>query len=93
MNPQLDGAAEVLVSAPGTDIDSGAGTDEGVVYVLDGASGRTLKEIRLSAAERPLSGDAGFGTAVTALAGQSPCAGFGGIGPCLEAVRVSCGSR
>ena len=93
VNSQLDGAAEVLVSAPGTDIDSGAGTDEGVVYVLDGASGRTLKEIRLSAAERPLSGDAGFGTSVTALAGQPPCAGFGGIGACLEpsASRVAIG--
>ena len=84
LNNQLDGAAEVLVSAPGTDVDSDTGRDEGVVYVLDGATGRTLKELRLSAAERPAFGSGGFGKAVSALAGQPPCAGFGGIGPCLE---------
>jgi hypothetical protein len=93
LNTQLDGAAEVVVSAPGTDVGSGAGTDEGVVYVLDGATGRTLKEIRLSAGERPTERSGGFGRAVAALAGQPPCAGFAGLGPCLEpaASRVAAG--
>ena len=83
-NAALDGAAELLVSAPGTDTGGAGGPDQGVVYVLDGASGRILKDVRLSAAGRPFFGSAGFGKAVSSLSGQSPCAGFGGIGDCYE---------
>jgi hypothetical protein len=84
VSTQKDGASEVLVAAPGTDTDSDTGVDEGVVYVLDGATGRILKDIRLALDERPLFGSSGFGKAVSALAGQPPCATFGGIGPCYE---------
>jgi hypothetical protein len=81
-NPAPDGAAELLVAAPGTDTGGDAGPDQGVVYVLDGETGRILKDVRLSAGGRPFFGSAGFGKAVASLAGQPPCAGFGGIGGC-----------
>ena len=93
VNPQLDGAAEVLVSAPGTDIDSGAGTDEGVVYVLDGATGRTLKEIRLSAAERPLSGERRIRKGGDGACGAAAVCRIRGHRSLPRAVGVSCGNR
>jgi hypothetical protein len=78
-----DGIAEILVSAPGTDTGGGsAGTDQGVVYVLDGASGRILKQVQLSSGERP-STSAGFGKAIATLGGQPPCFGADGVGRCL----------
>ncbi len=76
-----DGRPEILVSAPGTDTGGAEGEDEGAVYVVDGATGRILKPVQL--AELPFSGVAGFGKAISALSGQSPCDGFGGIGECL----------
>jgi hypothetical protein len=83
VDPQRDGAPELLVAAPGTDTGGDAGRDQGTVYVLDGATGSTLKSVRLADVERPLSGSAGFGKGLASLAGQPPCAGFGGIGSCL----------
>jgi hypothetical protein len=75
-----DGIAELLVTAPGTDTSSGTGVDQGVVYVLDGASGMTLKPVQLS--ERPASGTSGFGKSVAALSGQPACDTWGGVGAC-----------
>ena len=75
-----DGIAEVLVSAPGTDTSSGAGVDQGVVYVLDGGSGLTLKQVQLS--ERPASGVSGFGKSLAALSGQPACDTWGGLNSC-----------
>ena len=37
-----DGRPEILVSAPGTDLGGAEGVDQGVVYVLDGATGKIL---------------------------------------------------
>jgi hypothetical protein len=77
-----DGIPEILVSAPGTDTGGGAaGTDQGAVYVLDGATGRILKQVQLSAGERP-STSAGFGKSIAALGGQPPCIGAGSVGDC-----------
>jgi hypothetical protein len=78
-----DGKAEVLVSAPGTDASSGTGIDQGAVYVLDGASGLTLKPVRL--ASLPSQGTAGFGKSIVSLSGQPACERFGGIGGCAYA--------
>ena len=78
-----DGKAEVLVSAPGTDASSGAGVDQGAVYVLDGASGLTLKPVKL--ASLPAQGTAGFGKSIVSLSGQPACARFGGVGGCAYA--------
>jgi hypothetical protein len=78
-----DGIPELLVSAPGTDTGATSGEDQGAVYVLDGDTGRILKQVQLS--ERPASGSAGFGKSVTGLAGQPPCFGAGGVGDCAYA--------
>jgi FG-GAP repeat len=78
-----DGKAEVLVSAPGTDTSSGAGVDQGAVYVIDGAGGLTLKTVRL--ATPPAQGIAGFGKSIASLSGQPACDRFGGVGGCAYA--------
>ena len=75
-----DGKAEVLVTAPGTDVSSGTGVDQGAVYVLDGARGLMLKAVRLTTL--PTQGTAGFGKSIVSLSGQSACERFGGLGPC-----------
>jgi FG-GAP repeat len=78
-----DGRPEILVSAPGTDLGGAAGVDQGAVYVLDGATGRILKQINLP--DIPATGSAGFGKSVASLSGQPPCQGFGGVGECAYA--------
>lgn len=74
-----DGIAEVLVSAPGTD-NPGPVVDGGAVYVLDGATGGTLKVVRESQ-----SSGAGFGAALVSMSAQPACDRFGGVGSCAYA--------
>jgi FG-GAP repeat protein len=86
-----DGKPEFLVSAPGTDTGGPEGQDEGVVYVLDGASGQFLKEVRLAATDRPALDSGGFGKALAALAGAPPCRGSGGVQQCGPQSAASLG--
>ena len=65
------------MAAPGTDT-AGAGARSGRVYVLDGATGRIAQDRASSRRSGRCPASAGFGKAVSSLAGQPPCAGFGG---------------
>lgn len=78
LDPVRDGAAEILAGAPGTDLSS-AQVDAGIVYVLDGATGALLKEVRVASVA-----GANLGEALASLSGQAPCSGFGGVGPCAH---------
>ena len=81
-----DGVPDLLVTALGIDV--GGLTDAGRAYVVDGATGALLKRIDMPAADITLElGMTGppkpaFGRTILAPAGQAPCAGNMGIGPC-----------
>jgi hypothetical protein len=78
-----DGWPEVLVSAPGGDLGGETGKDQGIVYVLDGKTGKTMKRIQLSDVTLPSSGLSGFGQSLLVPAGEPPCGENGlGIGAC-----------
>ncbi len=79
-----DGFAEVLASAPGGDVGGTAGADQGIVYVLDGASGRIMKRLVLAADARSPAGPSRFGSSVLVPSGRPPCRENGGLGPCAD---------
>ena len=78
LDPTGDGKSEILVGAPGTDLGN-TRVDAGVVYVLDGATGFVLKEVRVA---QPAG--ANLGDAIASFSGQPPCSAAGGIGPCAN---------
>jgi hypothetical protein len=97
-------ASAPFVDVP-TPMSTDGGQDIGRVYVLDGATGAVLKRIDMPEADRidqdteterlgPLPRSAVrpvFGRTVLVPAGQSPCEGNAGVGPCStmpEAVRI-----
>ena len=59
---------------------SGAGVDQGAVYVLDGAT-RADAEAGPGSRPCPAQGTAGFGKSLVSLSGQPACERFGGLGP------------
>ena len=70
----LDGVPEILVSAPGLDIDAES-DDRGAVFVIDGATGAILNRIRAPSSEGTT--DIGFGRSILVPAGEPACAGTG----------------
>ena len=79
-----DGAAEIVVSAPGGDVGGAAGADQGIVYVLDGATGHAMKRLVLAPDERSPLGSSSFGSSLLVPSGLPPCRENGGIGPCAD---------
>ena len=62
-----DGVAEFLVGAAGGDVTSGAGADQGRVYVIDGATGAIANRVMPAGDDLPSSGKAEFGTSLLSL--------------------------
>lgn len=64
-----DGVPELLVSAPGADLNNISAKEVGRVYVVDGASGAIVKRIQLDPAEGlPAGGKVEFGAGVLTVA-------------------------
>ncbi|MGI8511935.1 MAG: integrin alpha [Solirubrobacteraceae bacterium] len=84
-----DGIPDILASAIGADVDVN-GDDQGIDYVIDGATGTVLKRIVMPAVDRTAqaansptaSQGAAFGRTILSPAGLPPCAGNAGIGAC-----------
>ena len=85
-----DGNPEILVGAPGADLNGGSGVDMGLVYVLDGATRGIMKRVQLGPEQTPddpvvgapLEGKPDFGRSLSTVSGMPPCLGTGGVGAC-----------
>lgn len=92
-----DGVDEIVTGATGVDVPTvgapaGMAVDSGRAYVFDGRTRALLKRIDMPAADRleqatfaagpPNPHSPSFGRTVLAPAGQVPCAGRSGLGPC-----------
>jgi hypothetical protein len=92
-----DGVDEIVAGATGIDVPTvgapaGLAVDSGRAYVFDGRTRALLKRIDMPAADRaeqanfpagpPNPHSPSFGRTVLAPAGQPPCEGNSGIGPC-----------
>jgi hypothetical protein len=62
-----DGAPEFLVGAIGGDVNSGLGTDQGRVYVIDGATGAIASRVMPASDDLPQVGKAEFGFSLLSL--------------------------
>ena len=52
-SPTRDGNPEILVGAPGADLNGGSGVDMGLVYVLDGLTRGIMKRVQLGPEQTP----------------------------------------
>lgn len=92
-----DGIDEIVAGATGVDVPTagapgGVAVDSGRAYVFDGATRALIKRIDMPVADRleqanfpagePNPHSPSFGRTVLSPAGQAPCAGKLGIGPC-----------
>ena len=97
-SPTRDGNPEVLVGAPGADLNGGSGVDMGLVYVLDGLTRGIMKRVQLGPEQTPddpvigapLEGKPDFGRSLSTASGMPPCLGSGGVAPCpTQSFRIS----